>query len=56
MDRTCICIAHRLSTIYGANKICLLRDGRVWEEGTHSDLMKQKGAYYELQMTNMTNK
>ena len=46
--RTVITIAHRLSTITDADKIFLLRDGMLTEEGTHEELMKQGGMYAEL--------
>jgi subfamily B ATP-binding cassette protein MsbA len=46
--RTVITIAHRLSTITDADKIFLLRDGMLAEEGTHEELMKQGGMYAEL--------
>jgi len=46
--RSCIVVAHRLSTIRDADKIALLKNGHVAEEGPHSLLIKNKGAYYEL--------
>jgi ATP-binding cassette subfamily B (MDR/TAP) protein 1 len=45
--RTTIIVAHRLSTILNANVIFTLRNGKVVESGTHSELMELKGAYYE---------
>ncbi len=45
--RTTIIVAHRLSTILNANVILTLRNGKVVESGTHSELMALKGAYYE---------
>ena len=43
-----IIIAHRLSTIVKADKIVMLGDGGVLEEGTHKELMRNAGAYSEL--------
>jgi ABC-type multidrug transport system fused ATPase/permease subunit len=47
-DHTVIVIAHRLSTIVNADKIIVLGDGQVLEEGTHKELMAKGGAYCEL--------
>lgn len=41
-------IAHRLSTIEKCNKILLMKDGRILEEGNHSELMEKQGEYYSL--------
>ena len=49
-DHTVIIIAHRLSTIANADKIIVLEDRRVLEEGTHKELMAKGGAYYSLYM------
>lgn len=46
--RTRIVIAHRLSTVRNAAQIIVLRHGEVVESGTHADLVKKKGYYYEL--------
>ncbi|KAI1718396.1 ABC transporter transmembrane region domain-containing protein [Ditylenchus destructor] len=46
--RTCLVVAHRLSTIQHADLICVIRNGRVIERGTHQELMAMKGAYYRL--------
>jgi len=46
--RTVITIAHRLSTIYDCDKIIVLHDGCVAEEGTHEELMVNGGIYAEL--------
>ncbi|MFC1562974.1 ABC transporter ATP-binding protein, partial [candidate division KSB1 bacterium] len=46
--RTSIIIAHRLSTIKNADKIIVIHKGRIREEGTHLQLLEQKGIYYKL--------
>ena len=46
--RTSFIIAHRLSTIKNCDKILLLKNGRIIEEGNHEKLIKQKGEYYQL--------
>ena len=46
--RTTITIAHRLSTIRDANKILVLKDGVVAEQGTHDELIALGGVYAEL--------
>ena len=46
--RTVITIAHRLSTIRDSNKIIVLKDGVVAEEGTHDELLARGGVYAEL--------
>jgi len=47
-NRTSFIIAHRLSTIRSADRILVIRDGRILEEGTHSYLLSQKGYYARL--------
>lgn len=47
-DKTCFVIAHRLSTIRNADLILVIDKGNVIEQGTHQELMKEKGFYYHL--------
>ncbi len=49
--RTSFVIAHRLSTITNADKIVVIHDGKIIEQGTHSDLLANQGMYYELYKT-----
>lgn len=46
--KTVVVVAHRLSTVKHADKIVVLHQGRIVEEGTHDELAKLKGHYYEL--------
>lgn len=50
-NKTIITIAHRLSTIVGSDRIFFLKDKRIIECGTHQELMKMKGNYYNLYMS-----
>lgn len=47
-DRTAIVIAHRLSTIQKMDRIIVLEDGKIIEDGTHANLLKKKGIYASL--------
>ncbi|WP_268913271.1 ABC transporter ATP-binding protein [Lentilactobacillus sp. SPB1-3] len=47
-ERTSLVIAHRLSTIHSADKIVVLDDGNVVEQGTHDELIKKNGEYAKL--------
>ncbi len=47
-NRTSLLIAHRLSTVINADKIIVLKNGTILECGTHSELLKKKGYYFEL--------
>jgi len=46
--RTTFVIAHRLSTISHANRIVVIVNGEIVEEGTHESLLTQKGEYFKL--------
>ena len=46
--KTLIVIAHRLSTITDADRIFVIKDGSVAEEGTHAQLLQKKGIYKEM--------
>ena len=47
-NRTSLIIAHRLSTIRDADRIVVIKDGRVFESGNHDELLSQKGEYFKL--------
>ena len=44
-DKTVIMIAHRLSSVVNADKICVINEGKIEEEGTHNELLERKGLY-----------
>ncbi len=49
--RTSFVIAHRLSTITSADKIVVIHDGKIVEQGTHTELLANQGMYFELYRT-----
>lgn len=53
--RTSLLIAHRLSTIENADRILAIKDGRIVESGTHSELLQQGGVYARLYKTQATH-
>ena len=46
--RTSFIVAHRLSTIQNADRILVMKDGSIIEQGNHEELLEQKGFYYKL--------
>lgn len=53
-NRTSFIVAHRLSTIRSADRILVIRGGKITEAGTHRELLKLKGYYYDLYTTQFT--
>ncbi len=49
--RTSFFIAHRLSTIRDADRVLVINDGRIVEEGTHAELLERRGFFYHLYMS-----
>ena len=51
-QRTTIVIAHRLSTIENADMIVVMDKGRILEQGSHTELLAKRGAYFQLHQRN----
>src|SRR6185503_665546 len=51
--RTTFVIAHRLSTVHRADLILLLEEGRIVERGSHRELMRARGTYYDMVLRQM---
>jgi ABC-type multidrug transport system fused ATPase/permease subunit len=49
--RTSFVIAHRLSTIRHADQVLVLKDGQIIERGRHEELLRARGFYYDLYMS-----
>ena len=47
-DKTVIMIAHRLSSVVNSDKICVINEGKIEEEGTHTELLARKGLYASM--------
>jgi len=47
-DRTTLVIAHRLSTVMDADKIVVIENGKIVEEGPHEELLQRRGKYYDM--------
>lgn len=54
--RTCFVIAHRLNTIRNADKILVMENGNIMEEGSHEQLLRKKGFYYNLHLYQLAEK
>jgi ATP-binding cassette subfamily B protein len=54
-DRTSFIIAHRLSTIKKADRILVIKDGKIIEDGSHPELLRKGGHYYRLYTSQFRN-
>jgi len=55
IDRTGLIIAHRLATVRHADRIIVLQDGRIVEQGTHTELLTREGLYHRLHAMNVAS-
>ena len=53
--RTSFIVAHRLSTIEGANRILVMKSGKIVEQGTHTELLAKGGFYHHLYNSQFAN-
>lgn len=53
-NRTIVMVAHRLSTVIDCDRICVINEGKIIEEGSHNELIEQEGTY--MRMYNLQNK
>src|SRR5699024_1672799 len=55
-NRTTFIVAHRLATITHADRIVVIEHGKITESGTHEQLMRKQGSYYDLyEVQNLSN-
>ena len=54
-EYTILIIAHRLSTVINSDRILLIDDGKIIDEGTHDELMKKSKVYRDLYETELVN-
>jgi ATP-binding cassette subfamily B protein len=54
-DKTCLIISHRISSAKLAERVLMLQDGKIVEQGNHASLMKNKGLYFELYQQQLDN-
>ncbi|MBN2627395.1 MAG: ABC transporter ATP-binding protein [Spirochaetales bacterium] len=54
-NKTALIVSHRMATVRMADRICVMDGGVIAEEGTHEELMKKKGLYYEMFTTQALN-
>ncbi len=54
-NKTALIVSHRMATVRMADRICVMDQGRIAEEGTHEELMEKRGLYHELFTTQALN-